>query len=161
MCMKEKHKKNNFSIGIIVAVVIVIGVFFLVHGHNPNTQVNTQPTQTNTQQNSSGVLFSSSPESSYAYLISTSTLSANAKTALDGFKLTVKKNTDGTTTYTLNSSKQGYPNSNQEYTLKKGEKLYFLERTMHDDNTTSNEDYYLADDTAVVVNSNGYIVPQN
>ena len=152
MKMKKNQKKNSlFTLGAVVILVVVALFIVLPANHKTNTQ------NTNNKTNSR-VLFSTSPEYSYAYLISTPTLSSNAKAALDGFKLTIKQNADGTTTYTLNASKQGYPNSNQEYTLKKGEKLYFLERSMKDDNTTSDEDYYLADDTGIIVDSNGYVV---
>jgi hypothetical protein len=90
----------------------------------------------------------------YAHLISGATLDSSAQAAMSGFSLAKNVLSDGSTQIVLKSTNQGY--TDQTYTLKQGEQLYFIERTMGDDQ--QNQEFNLGDDTAVVVDANGYVV---
>lgn len=146
--------KTNFVVGMVI--VVLIGVFLILTLRPSPTTNAVNERLISGNNSSSGTKFVDSPYYQYAYLISGNNLSAQAKTAITGFDLSKTSNSDGTATYTLTAIKQGY--TNQTYTLSSGEKLYFIERSLGDDNTADNSDFTLRDDTAIVVNSNGYIV---
>jgi hypothetical protein len=160
--------KKNSALFIIILVVVVIVAILLILGSNKQTNlgsnyvapIDTSVTpgtpQTPTTTTPTPVLFSSSPLSQNAFLISTTPYDAKTKTALIGFTVTKKTQTDGSVLYTLNSTNPNY--QTQTYTVKSGEKLYFIEGMPGDDNGTT--DRTVADDTAVVVDANGYIVSQ-
>ncbi len=147
--------KTSFVVGIVVVVIVAAILIFTLRPAPTSNVVKNNPALAGSN-STSETLFSSSPYYSYAYLISGDNLSAQAKTALTGFDLTQVANSDGTITYTLTAHKQGY--LNQTYTLSSGEKLYFIERSLGDDNAADNTDFFPVDDMAVVVNSQGYIV---
>ena len=146
MLMKKGAGKKPLIYGLIVAVILIVAGGIIFSGHSPVKNNNTQ----------SGTVFAGSPYFQYAYLISTPDLNAQTKNALAGFKLGTTQNTDGTVTYTLTTTKSGY--FNQTYTVKPGEKLYFIERSLGDDDVTNDSDYALGDDTAIIVDANGYII---
>jgi len=112
---------------------------------------------TNTSQSSTAVKFTDEPYYQSAYEVDPNgltNLSDLMKQVLSGFTVTAAHNTDGTTTVHLAATKAEY--KTQDYTLKSGEKLYFIETTLGDD--SNGEDRMYADDTAVVVDANGYVV---
>ncbi len=147
------EKKGLKPLGITLVVlaalaVIIIGfVIFTPHTSTGKTIFTTS---------SVGTSFSNSPYYPYAYLISTPTLSSDAQEAITGFQLNTTSNSDGSTTYILTALKQSY--YNQTYTIQPGQQLYFIERSMGDDNVADNDDYNLGDDFAIVVDSSGNIV---
>ena len=89
-----------------------------------------------------------------AYLISGGTLSADAKTALTGFIMTKKVMPDGTTSILLKAQKAEY--HDQNYTLKTGEQLFFIDKFLADD--TAGQEKNINDDTGVIVDATGVIV---
>ena len=105
-------------------------------------------------QNSTSVKFSDSPDAAYAYLISGETLDNNSQKAIAGFVLTRQVLPDGRINMTLKAQKAEY--SDQNYVLAPGQSLYFIERYLGDDNEGVESN--LRDDSAVIVDSNGYIV---
>ncbi len=125
--------------------------------NNPN---NTTPNSTTSQStettNPASELFSTSPLAKNAYLISGSTYDANTKKALSGFSVTKTAMPDGGTQITLNAENAEY--KTQTYTVEPGEKLYFIEMNLSDDN--GNTDKTTVDDQAVLVDANGYIITQ-
>ena len=161
-------KKNTTTVIAVIAIVIIAGIGVTsslkkqnnsnlsasangaqaVASNNSNTPATNQPS-TNTPQ-----LFSSSPISQYAFLISGPTLDQNAQNALAGFNVSKKALPDGSTEVTLTSTNTEY--QTQTYTVKPGEKLYFIETMMGDD--SNNQEKNLRDDMAVLVDANGYIV---
>lgn len=154
MKMKKNQSKSLIFVGIIIVVLVIAG-FIIFSGHK-NTNVNSTQTKNKPSTiQASKVLFSTSQYEPYAYLISTKVLSSQTKTALAGFNLTSKQNANGTTTYILTTSKPSY--TNQSYTISSGEKLYFVEHSLGDDNSATDTDYFLGDDKAIVVDANGYI----
>jgi hypothetical protein len=150
-------KKNSAIAVIMILLVIVIGMM-VYNGSAKKEQSgsNNNSAAPISQNNTGPQLFSSSPMSQYAYLISSPTYDANTEQALSGFKVTKSTLADGSIQVTLNAQNPEY--KTQTYTVKAGEKLYFIEKTLRDDNGT--EDKFLGDDTAVLVDASGYIVTQ-
>ncbi len=107
-------------------------------------------TTTNQQQK-----FSSSANSQYAYQIFPGTLSTQARQALSGFSMQTQTDADGATVVTLTAQESQY--QSQQYTVKPGETLYFIEKSLGDDPSES-KDTNLGDDSSVLVDSNGYII---
>lgn len=150
---------------VVIAVVIYGLVYYFILGKK-NTYNLTSNTQsgssyaTPTQAMSSPTAamkqkFSDSSNYQYAYKIFPGTLSATAKQALTGFAMTTKNMPDGSIQVTLTAQKPEY--KTQQYIVKTGYSLYFIEMNLRDDNTAENEDMNLHDDSAVVVDSQGYI----
>ncbi len=100
--------------------------------------------------------FADQPYYKNAYLISSDPLSADAKAALSGFKMTKTAQPDGTTRIILEANKPGY--QSQQYDLKPGEQLYFVEQNLTDDDPVKDTDNYTQDDHAVVVDAAGNVV---
>ena len=150
--------QKRFWISLIVVALVVAFLIFTLRPSPTTNAINEQliSGNSNASASNSGTKFADSPYYQYAYLISGDTLSSQAKTALTGFDLSKTSNSDGSMTYTLTALRQEY--ANQTYTLQPGEKLYFIERSLGDDDTAGNSDYSLRDDTAIIVNSDGYIV---
>lgn len=89
-----------------------------------------------------------------AYLISGPVLSVDAKKALTGFVLSKKSLPNGVMEVMLKAQKTTY--HDQVYTLKAGEQLYFIEKSLMDD--VNEIESALGDDSAVVVDAAGNIV---
>jgi len=117
------------------------------------------PTQNQTAQNAAPDLkFADQPYYKMSYLISGDALSADAKMALTGFAMNKQNAANGGTQITLTAQKTEY--HNQQYTLRPGDQLYFIEKFLGDDNNEANEDKNMGDDQAVVVDSQGNVVGQ-
>ena len=93
-----------------------------------------------------------------AYLISGPSLSGEAKTALAGFKMAAQTMPDKTVQITLTALKAGY--HDQQFTLKPGDQLYFIEKFPGDDSADTDTENNTIDDSAVVVDSQGNVVSQ-
>jgi hypothetical protein len=100
------------------------------------------------------VKFLDTPDGKNAHLISGDQLDPVTVSALAGFNLQKNLMPDGSVQIILTAIKPGY--FNQSYNLKPGEKLYFIEKFMADDSGDS--DFNLKDDTAVVVDAQGYVL---
>ena len=161
-------------IAIIVIIAAILGIWLYSSNSNSTSVQNTgasdnsSPSADNSASQSpadnssaqagksanTGELFSASRSAKHAYLISTSLYDAKTKEALSGFTVSKKTLSDGSMEITLNAKKSGY--QTQTYTVKPGEKLYFIETSMGDDE--NGRDELLGDDHAVLVDANGYIV---
>lgn len=154
------NKKAQLSWILFIAAVLLIGflIFRAVYNHSANSTSVTgtgsaiADSQSNTNQ--SQVRFSDTAYFQYAHLISGDTIDDQTKQALAGFELIKSNLSDGSLNITLNAINPEY--QNQNYIVKPGEKLYFVETSFGDDST--NGEYNLGDDGAVLVNSDGYIV---
>lgn len=157
--------KQILLIGLLMMTMIIVGCTTQAPtATNPtgNTgqQVTTTPPTANTGQPSttpsvsSKVLLADEPYANKAFLISGDTLDDAAKTAMNGFSMTKTPNGDSTTTIILTSTNPEY--QNQSYTLQAGQKLYFVESSSGDDG--GNQDSFLRDDRAVIVDADGYVV---
>ena len=91
-----------------------------------------------------------------AYLISGATMDDQAKQATAGFDITKQDLPDGTTQYNLKALNSGY--KDQVYVIKPGQKLYFIELFMGDDDSAANQENGMRDDMAVVVDADGNVV---
>lgn len=100
--------------------------------------------------------FQDSPLASMAYQIFPGNLSAQAKQATSGFKISTQIQTDGSTIVSLTSSNPEY--QNQQVTVQPGETLYFIEKNSGDDTPTDDTDRTTADDSTVLVDPQGNIV---
>ena len=134
--------------------ILPLGVLFLSGcSLTPNYSATKSGTlSTNSAENSSQKL----SDQSYfpnAYLISSETLSADATTALSGFKMEKKTMPDGSIQINLKALEPQY--HDQSYTLKSGEQLYFIDKFLADDQ--DGKESNIGDDTAVVVNSEGNV----
>lgn len=149
-----KNKTTITSI-IIVVLVLIIGTWVVTSSFKQSS-ANLALNNNQTTNNNLPQLFADSPLSQNAYLISGPTFDTNTQTALAGFNVTKKVLADNSTEVTLNSTNPQY--QTQTYTVKPGQKLYFIETMSGDDN--NNEDRNLGDDAAILVDANGYIVSQ-
>lgn len=158
--MKKKGLKPlgiSLIILLAIALIIVGVVLFSSHPNSTGNVIAGSSTAPIVNVSTTGMMkLSDSPLANYAYLISMTPLSSQAQEAITGFQLNTTSNPDGSTTYILTAVKQSY--YNQSYTLQPGQSLYFIERSMGDDNAADNDDYNLGDDFAIVVDSNGYII---
>ncbi len=146
--------KKNSTIIVIVIIILIIIVLLIVSGAKKQNNLGNNSVIPTSQNSNAPVLFSSSPLSQNAFLISTPTYDVATQTALNGFNVTKNTQADGSMQITLNSQNPEY--QTQTYNVKPGEKLYFIEAMLGDD--SNNEDRNLRDDTAVLVDANGYIV---
>ncbi len=147
--------KKSYLVGIIV-VVVVIGAVVVLKNYNVGGQPlgSASNTPTASTDSSGKVKFTDTDNAQYAYLISTDAYDTQTQAALSGFTVDKKTQPDGSMSVTLTAHKAGYVS--QSYTVMPGEKLYFIERSLGDDG--DNDDATLADDHAVLVDANGYVV---
>lgn len=172
---------NKYKIILFVILLIILGIIVLVFENKQGKQsednsqatlsdkvvdapqANTTNTSTNPQNEiaststsamqSTKQLFSQSPDYAKAYLIYP-TANAAAKKALAGFNLTIKDLGNGTTQVSLPTKTQ--TDEVQSFVVSKGQKVYFVEKTMRDDSLDT--DTYLGDDYGVAVDANGFIL---
>jgi hypothetical protein len=91
----------------------------------------------------------------YAYLISGPSLSDSSRAALAGFNYSRQVMADGSENITLVALSPDYQGGS--FTVRPGQKLYFVETSFGDD--AGNGEYSMGDDSAVMVDSGGYVVP--
>lgn len=151
--------KNIIYSAIALLAIIGIAVFFLSGhqgaGNQSNAYINQNKVNaTNpTTPNATSILFANTQYAQFAYLISSGTLSGQAKAALAGFNISKTQNQNGTATIAITLLADG---NKQAVNLNQGDRLYIIETSFGDDGfgTESN----LGDDGFVLVNANGYVV---
>lgn len=102
-----------------------------------------------------GMNLTSSPLSKYAFQIAPGDLSADAKKALTGWNITSENQKDGSTVVTL--TPKDSDDIAQQYTVKTGQMLYFIEQTPADDKADSDKDLNYRDDYGLIVDTKGNI----
>ncbi len=158
--MEETQKTSKKSmnpmivLGTLVILVVLGGAFYLYSSRSSKEEKVEQKTVQTTVQ--SKQKFVDSQDGKNAFKIFPGELSADAKNALVGFDLKTKDLGNGSTEVTLVAKKQEY--TTQTFIVKQGESVYFIEKFGLDDNKDENTDRNLKDDTAVVVDANGYLV---
>lgn len=142
------------TIGILIVVAVLIaGGVYLSMGYQNNVSA-PYSSAAGTATTSTAVRFSDSRYASTAYLISTtSTYDAATQKALMGFQVKKQTLSDGSLQIDLIALKGEY--QTQKYTVKPGEKLYFVEGTFADD--SASEDHSPMDDHAILVSADGFI----
>lgn len=128
-----------------ILVLLLLIIVVLAGGYYYN-QMNTKP--------STKVKFSSTADSANAVKIFPGSLATEALNSLGNYRMTTKTLSNGSTQVTLTPNNQ--PAMMQQYTVKKGESLYFIEKFSADD--ASNSDINSQDDHADVVDAQGYLV---
>ena len=152
-----------------IAAVVYGGVYYFViaprNSYNPSAAQNLQttliatPTLTPTAAATvSAQKFQDSEMRQYAYQLYPGPISAQTKEAMAGFEMQTQMLADGTAQINLTSTNPEY--KDQQYLIKPGETLYFIEMNSGDDSADENTDRNLADDTAVVVDAQGNMVGQ-
>jgi len=168
---KATYGKRPLWQWVILYVVVAIAIYGLIYyfvlakkggSYNSNTAVaptamQTSPTQNPTATSSATGTqkFSDSNDFQYAYKIFPGTLSTASKQAMAGFAFTTKAMPDGSTQVTLTSQNTEY--KTQQYTVKTGYSLYFIERNLKDDDPENDTDRTIMDDTAILVDPQGNI----
>jgi hypothetical protein len=155
----EKKGMKPLGISLIVLLIIAIVIVGIVaFTSHPNATGNviggSTPVAAPNMSNNNMMKLSDSPYADYAYLISGDQLSPETQQAISGFSINKQANSDGTTTVNLIALNPEY--QNQSYTIKSGQSLYFIEKSMGDDGNGAEN--FLGDDHAIVVDSSGYIV---
>lgn len=144
-------------LGLAFVAVVIVAVGFNLLMHKKSTAATAAPVSAaagTASGQSQAKKFSDSPFAPYGIVISDATLSAEASTALTGFDLTRTAQGDGRVMITLKAKTPRY--ADQSYSVKPGQKLYFIETSGADDRGT--QDNNLSDDTAVAVDANGFII---
>lgn len=100
-----------------------------------------------------GMKLSVSPISKFAYKIAPGGLSDDAKKVLNGFNIISTNQADGSVLVSLSAKDSG--DMSQQYTVKKGNTLYFVEMSSADDK--DNKDLNLRDDYGIIVDSSGIV----
>lgn len=140
-------KKIYLYILIILVVLLIIGIVIIVNINKPS--------KSNTIRENSLQKFSDSKFVNNAHLISGNSLDKKTTDAISGFSYIKQTMIDGSLNITLKALNPEY--QDQNYIVKPGEKLYFIEMSMNDDNPPNGEDR-INDDKAILVDSNDYII---
>ena len=158
--MEETQKTSKKSmnpilvLGVLVILAVLGGAFYFYSSRiSKEEKFEQKPVQATVQ---SKQKFVDTEDGKNAFKIFPGELSADAKNALVGFDLKTKDLGNGATEVTLVAKKQEY--TTQTLTVKQGESVYFIEKFGLDDNKGEDTDKNLKDDTAFVVDVNGYLV---
>ena len=157
---------KNIVIGLIVLAVVVEGGYIALQklpGHQAEEIAKEgkshlspfRPNSAAPQILTKGMNFTTSSIAKYAYEVAPASISAQAKQALIGWNITSKINTDGSMLITL--TPKNSEDQSQQYTITKGQKLYFVEATPFDDNQGKDTDKNLRDDYGIITDANGII----
>jgi hypothetical protein len=166
---EEEEKQDHYGkrplwqwvlLYLIIGVVIYGAVYYFLQAKNgkgysvSSSKSTTQATPT-AMPTAALQKFSDSSEFTYAYKIFPGSFSTESKQAMAGFAFTTKALSDGSTQVTLTSQNQFY--KTQQYTVKPGYSLYFIEKNLKDDDAQKDTDAMTLDDSAILVDPQGYI----
>lgn len=102
-----------------------------------------------------GMNLKSTPLFKYAFQIAPGDLSTEAKHAVTGWNITAQNQSNGSTVVTL--IPKDSDDTAQQYTIKPGQTLYFIEQTPTDDKADQDKDLNYRDDYGLVTDSQGNI----
>ena len=178
--MEDENKKTGYgkrplwqwvALYVVVAILVYGLVYYFVlakkgGSYNTNsaavpsysapTSAPTTPSQASSAAAMTAQKFSDSDDFQYSYKIFPGALSSDSKEAMAGFAFTTKAMSDGSTQITLTSQNKFY--KTQQYVVKEGDALYFIERNIKDDDSEKDTDSKYTDDAAILVDPQGYIV---
>ena len=163
------------NIIIVVLALAVLGEGYLVWKHHEQAAVQAQTAMTQTPSQRTmppagpnamrkggapimlgkGDNLKTSPLFKYAYQIAPGAIPDSSKKALTGFTVTSKQNSDGSTTVSL--TPKDSDDQSQQYTVKSGNTLYFIEQTPVDDKADQDKDLNYRDDYGIITDSSGVI----
>jgi hypothetical protein len=95
-----------------------------------------------------------SPLFKYAFEIAP-TMPDSSKKALTGFTMTTQKQSDGSIVVSI--TPKDSDDQSQQYTVKSGNTLYFIEQTPVDDKVDQDKDLNYRDDYGIITDSSGVI----
>ncbi len=148
-----KNKTISITFAILAIFLVCLSGYLLMrwaYGVNaPSPNLKSSSMQTNR------VRITDSPDWPFAHLISVVNLDRGAQQALSGFQLQRNTMPDGSLNITLKALSSEYVD--QDYVVVPGESLYFIDRSSGDDAAPDGE-RSLADDHAVLVDADGYIL---
>lgn len=148
----------NTNLARVLGLVIVLGaaaaIILTLRGNLAPAGSSPSSTSSSSSSEASRLKFQGSQYDGVSYQIFPGSLSSAAQTALRGFDMTTNPLSGGSTQVTLSAKEPQY--RNQTYTVKPGETLYFVDQSSSDDSVSF--DAALTDDTAIIVDSQGYIV---
>lgn len=104
---------------------------------------------------SRGMNLTTTPLYKYTYKIAPGEIADSAKQALTGWTVTTNAKADGSTVVTL--TPKDSDDQNQQYTIKSGQVLYFVEQTPADDKVDADKDLNYRDDYGIITDQNGII----
>ena len=104
---------------------------------------------------SKGTNLKTTPLFQFAFQIAPGALSDASKKALIGWNIDSKTQVDGSIVVTL--MPKDSDDQDQQYTIKAGQVLYFIEQTPADDKSDSDKDLNYRDDYGIVTDSSGAI----
>lgn len=157
---------KNIVIGLLALAVVLEGGYILLQklpGHQAEELATEgkshlspfRPDSAAPQILTKGMDFATSSVAKYAYEVAPASMSAKTKEALIGWTITSKTDTDGSMVVTL--TPKNSEDQSQEYTITKGQKLYFVEATPFDDNQGQDVDKNLRDDYGIITDARGII----
>ena len=153
---KQVYGKKNLwlwvLIYLVIAVVAYAAIYYLFFAKGASS--NNAPVSQNNSQAVSKVKFADTSDAQNAYLISIDNYDAKTNEALAGFKVDRKVLSDGTQQINLVAQEAGY--QSQSFTVAPGQKLYFVEKFLQDDQ--NGQERNMGDDKATLVDADGYIV---
>jgi hypothetical protein len=102
-----------------------------------------------------GMKLADNPIAQNAYKIAPDVPDDTAKKAMTGFNMTSQPQKDGSVI--VNLFPKDDDDQKQQYTVKKGQTLYFIEQTPGDDQADQDKDLNYRDDYGVIVDGNGIV----
>ena len=147
--------KNIIVAALISLMIIETGYLVYRHATKPAIASNTPVRGARPIFLSKGSNLTTSALKQYAYQIAPGAMSDSAKQKLTGFTIDAITNTDGSTTVTL--TPKDSEDQHQQYTIKPGQLLYFIEQTPVDDKSDSATDSNYRDDYGVITDANGIV----
>ncbi len=161
--------EKNVVIAILAIAVILEGGLLLKNMHSVQPRSNQSAQRTNLSPArpnakgkggapiimNKGMNLKSAPLFKFAYQIAPGNLSTSAKQALVGWNITSQNQSDGSIVVTL--TPKDSEDQNQQYTIKSGQALYFIEQTPVDDKANQDKDLNYRDDYGIIVDQSGVI----
>ncbi len=140
---------KKIIIGVIIVALVGVGAWMFLRTTPTASQESGLPSASAQEK------FEGSRYQQFAVQIAPGPLSAAAQQALVGFDYASSTLPNGSINVTLTAKEQSY--QSQQYMVAPGQTLYFIEMSSADD-ASGTRDASLRDDTAILVDQNGYIV---
>ena len=147
--------KNIIIAAILSLVIIETG--YLIYRHTTKSAIASNAPARGTKPVflSKGSNLTTSALKQYAYQIAPGVISDATKQKLTGFTITSVTNPDGSTSVSL--TPKDSEDQHQQYTVKTGQMLYFIEQTPMDDKADSDRDLNYRDDYGIITDANGIV----
>lgn len=152
--------KINKNLVIVSILLLLLAACSAGNQTSVSNSIQSQSQNQGQASSNNAVKLQDTPYYSYAYQIFPGDLSSDAQQALLGFNMTTQTLADGSTQVSLTPIRQNGEYSAQQFVVKQGDTLYFIETNFGDDFQDGNTsgDSSLGDDRGVLVDQNGYII---